>query len=148
MKFYIRAQGRHLWDAIENDYTLPNKSLKEYTAEEIKIELSNDQAVNHLFCALSENEFNRVSACQTAKEVWEKLEVHYEGTQQVKNPKLRILEEHYETFRVEPHEDIATAITWFTKLLNEIKNLGKHYDQENSVYKFLRGLPKECDTKK
>ncbi|KAK9114536.1 hypothetical protein Syun_021333 [Stephania yunnanensis] len=125
-----------------------DKPLEEYTAEEIKIELSNDQAMNHLFCALSENEFNRVSACQTAKEVWEKLGVHYEGTMQVKKTKLRILEEHYETFRVGSDEDIATAITRFTKLLNEIKNLGKNYDQETSVYKFLRGLPKEWDAKK
>ncbi|KAK9163296.1 hypothetical protein Syun_004198 [Stephania yunnanensis] len=148
MKFYIRAQNRFLWDAIESGYTPPDKPLKEYTAEEIKIELSNDQAMNHLFCALSENEFNRVSACQTAKEVWEKLGVHYEGTMQVKKTKLRILEEHYETFRVGSDEDIATAITRFTKLLNEIKNLGKNYDQETSVYKFLRGLPKEWDAKK
>ncbi|KAK9106921.1 hypothetical protein Syun_022932 [Stephania yunnanensis] len=148
MKFYIRAQNRFLWDAIESGYTPPDKPLKEYTAEEIKIELSNDQAMNHLFCALSENEFNRVSACQTTKEVWEKLGVHYEGTMQVKKTKLRILEEHYETFRVGSDEDIATAITRFTKLLNEIKNLGKNYDQETSLYKFHRGWPKEWDAKK
>ncbi|KAK9122052.1 hypothetical protein Syun_019669 [Stephania yunnanensis] len=42
---------------------------------------------------------------------------------------MLIIEGHYETFKVGSDEDIATTITSFTKLLNEIKNHAKNYDQ-------------------
>ncbi|KAK9148469.1 hypothetical protein Scep_007226 [Stephania cephalantha] len=92
MKFYIRAQNRLHWDLTQNGYTPPDMPAKDYTAEETRIELSNDHAMNHLFCSLSENELTRINACQMSKEVWEKLDVHYEDTIQATKTQLRILE--------------------------------------------------------
>jgi hypothetical protein len=51
-----------------------------------------------LYCALDANEFNRISACESAREMWDKLEVTYEGTIQVKESKISRLIHEYELF--------------------------------------------------
>ena len=38
----------------------------------------NAKAINALYCALIVNEFNRVSSCSSAKEIWDRLEVTHE----------------------------------------------------------------------
>ena len=48
----------------------------------------NSKAMNALFCALDKKEFHRVSSCESAQEIWNKLEVVYEGTNQVKESKI------------------------------------------------------------
>ena len=48
----------------------------------------NFKATNTLHCALNPNEFNRISTCKMAKEIWDKLKVTYEGTMQVYESKI------------------------------------------------------------
>lgn len=50
------------------------------------------KTMNILFCGLNVEEFNRVSMCANAKEIWDTLETTHEGTNQVKkNPRLIFL---------------------------------------------------------
>ena len=58
----------------------------------------NDKAMNLLYCALDAQEFNKISSCISAKEIWDKLEVTYEGTNQVKETKISMLVHKYELF--------------------------------------------------
>ena len=44
--------------------------------------------MNALFCVLDKKEFHRVSSCESAQEIWNKLEVVYEWTNQVKESKI------------------------------------------------------------
>ncbi|MQL97085.1 hypothetical protein Taro_029768 [Colocasia esculenta] len=57
---------------------------------------------NYLCCALSKREFSRISACKSAKEIWDKLQVTYEGTDKVKQTRLDILQ-----FKMLPNENIT-----------------------------------------
>ena len=54
--------------------------------------------MNALFCALNKKEFHRVSNCENAHEIWNKLEVVYEGTSQVKESKISRYTRQYELF--------------------------------------------------
>ena len=45
--------------------------------------------------------------CSTAKEIWDKLEVTYEGTFKVKKTKINLFVTQYEMFRMEELESIA-----------------------------------------
>ena len=56
--------------------------------------------MSNFFCALDPNEFNRVLACDSAKEILDKLEVTYEGTNQVKEFKINMLVHEYELFKI------------------------------------------------
>ena len=41
-----------------------------------------------LFCALDKKKFHRVSSCSNAYEIWRKLQVVYEETNQLKESKI------------------------------------------------------------
>ncbi|MQM02376.1 hypothetical protein Taro_035142 [Colocasia esculenta] len=43
----------------------------------------NNKAKSILCCSLSKKEFNRIFACKSAKEKWDKMRLTYEGTDKV-----------------------------------------------------------------
>ena len=67
-------------DAQGNDML---KIESEYSQSDLESVSKNYRAMNQLCCALNGTEFNRVSSCTSAKEIWDKLVVTYEGTSQV-----------------------------------------------------------------
>ncbi|MQL72682.1 hypothetical protein Taro_005017 [Colocasia esculenta] len=47
---------------------------------------------------LDGKEFNRISACKTTKEMWDKLRLTYKGKDKVKETRIDILVTQYEKF--------------------------------------------------
>ena len=103
--------------------------------------------MNVLYCALDSNEFNRVSGCDTAKQIWDKLQVAHEGTNQVKENKISMLVHNYELLKMKPDENISSMFTRFTDIINGLKSLGKEYTNVEMVRKILRCLPKAWEPK-
>ncbi|XP_038882257.1 uncharacterized protein LOC120073484 [Benincasa hispida] len=103
--------------------------------------------MNCLFCALCLDEFNRVSACNSAKEIWDMPEVTHEGTNQVKESKISMLVHNYELFKMDANETISEMFTRFTNIVNALKGLGKSYTTSENVRKILRSLPKSWEAK-
>ncbi|GAV92240.1 UBN2 domain-containing protein, partial [Cephalotus follicularis] len=93
------------------------------------------------------NEFNSISSCDTAKEMWDLLEVTYEGTNQVKESKISMLVHEYELFLMHDNENISDMFTRFTTIVNSLKNLGKSYSNQELVRKILRCLLKSWTPK-
>ena len=56
------------------------KLQNEWTEVEVKKVQVNFKAINTLHCALNPTEFNRISTCKTAREIWDKLKITYEET--------------------------------------------------------------------
>ncbi|KAI5323313.1 hypothetical protein L3X38_032385 [Prunus dulcis] len=100
-----------------------------------------------LYCSLDAKEFNRIAACESAKEIWKKLEVTYEGTNQVKETKFGMLVRKYELFSMMPEESISKMFTRFTDIINSLKALGKDYTNVEHVRKILWSLPKKWEPK-
>ena len=65
---------------------LVRKTEEEYTDADWNDIAINAKAINILHCALDATEYNKVSGCKSATEVWEKPRVTYEGTDRVKDP--------------------------------------------------------------
>ncbi|XVF14395.1 hypothetical protein REPUB_Repub09cG0055100 [Reevesia pubescens] len=60
------------------------KSKSEWIVDDkAKVQI-NFKAINTLHCALNLVQFNRISTCDNAKEIWDKLKVTHEGTSQLK----------------------------------------------------------------
>ncbi|KAA3461764.1 UBN2 domain-containing protein [Gossypium australe] len=93
-----------------------------------------------LFCALGPNEYNRVSLCDNAKEIWEKLKVTYEGTSRVKESKISLLTLDYELFKAKPEERIKEMFDRFTHIINGLKALGMTYPNKEMVKKISANL--------
>ena len=77
-----------------------------------------------------------------AKQIWDKLEVTHEGTNQVKESRINMLVHDYEMFSMEIDESIPSMFTRFTNIINALKSLGKSYTNGEMVRKIIRSLPK------
>ena len=99
------------------------------------------KAMNLLYCALDANEFNRIFTCSLVKEIWDRLEVTHEGTNQVKESKISILVHRHELFKIDPNKIITSMYTHFTDIVNNLKIFGKAYIDSELCRKILRSLP-------
>ena len=102
----------------------------------------NPNAMNILYCGLDPNKYNKTFSCESAKEIQDKLEMAHEGTNQVKKSKINLLIQSYEMFKMSYSESISEMFTCFTTIINNLKNLGKSYTNEEMIEKLLRSLPK------
>ena len=156
MTWYLESLDLEVWKTILFGYTFPTKdvdggkirkTLDEYNEEESRKFQLNSRAIYILVCAMDRNEYNRISQCKTAKEIWRILEITHEGTTQVKDSKVRILENDYEMFKMKPNESIVEMFTRFTNVVNGLEGLGKRVSEQDKVSKILdaylpNGIPK------
>src|SRR4051812_3135861 len=106
MRIYHQSFNLEIWQIVESACTLSTTPVGQWTNEEKKSMQTNAKAMNALFCALERNEFNRVSNCQTAHEIWYILEVTHEGTTRVKESKISVLVHKFELFSMNEGESI------------------------------------------
>uniref|UniRef100_A0A2N9HLI3 CCHC-type domain-containing protein n=1 Tax=Fagus sylvatica TaxID=28930 RepID=A0A2N9HLI3_FAGSY len=120
MIMYIKGQDYHVWRIIANGPHIPTKTVEgatlvklesEWNEADVKLIELNCKAMSTLYCALDPIEYNRVSGCDSAKEIWDKLEVTYEGTNQVKESKMNMLVHEYELFVMKKDENISEMST-------------------------------------
>ncbi|XP_070010553.1 MAR-binding filament-like protein 1 [Nicotiana sylvestris] len=87
------AEDSELWDIICDSPHVPMKKLqetgpmvpkrrKEYNDIDRKAIEKNYRAKKILMCAIRPDEYNKVSTCDTAKEIWEALQTSHKGTTQ------------------------------------------------------------------
>ncbi|XP_058733367.1 uncharacterized protein LOC131604975 [Vicia villosa] len=93
------------------------------------------------------DEFFCVSACTTAKQIWDTLVETREGTVEVKRSRLNTLSQEYELFRMQPRESILELQKRFVHLINHLDALGKKISIEEQNLKVLRSLTREWQPK-
>ncbi|VFQ85244.1 unnamed protein product [Cuscuta campestris] len=123
------------------------KTEDEFDAEDIKKVENYAKAINMLYCAVNPNDYRKISCCSTAKEMWDKLEVTYEGTDQVREAKIDFLTQEYEMFRMKEHKKIDDMFDRFSKIVNDLHALKKTYTDRDLVRKILRSLTSEWRSK-
>ena len=148
---FIQANSYEEWNIISKGPRIPSKLLNsikvpkeesEYNEDDFRMIQLNAKAKHTLYCALHPNEFNRISSCNMVKQIWDKLEVTHEGTNQVKESRINMLVHDYEMFNMEVDESIPSMFTRFTNIINSLKSLEKSYTNGEMVRKILRSLPK------
>ncbi|KAL8097156.1 hypothetical protein AgCh_030309 [Apium graveolens] len=127
MKIFLQRDAFE-WDAVENGFTIPIKEgkpkyLKDLSPEEVNAMNSNAKAMNSLLNGLVATELRKVSACTTAKQIWDTIKVSHEGTSKVREVKLSMLMSDYEGFRLERDESVRDAQGRFLTLMNSISLL-------------------------
>jgi len=83
---YLQSLGTNVWEIVEGGYTFPS-AIPTDTASKKQYE-TNAKAVNTLLGNLSQLEFVKVMQLKSAKEIWDKIILSYEGDSQVKCAKL------------------------------------------------------------
>ncbi|XP_070056835.1 uncharacterized protein [Nicotiana tomentosiformis] len=123
------------------------KTRKEYNDTDRKAVEKNFRAKKILVCGIGPDEYNRISACQSTKEIWEALQTAHEGTTQVKQSKIDMLITEYELFKMKDDESIQDMHTRFTSIINELHSLGEIIPRNKLVRKVLRVLPSSWESK-
>ncbi|KAH9769110.1 hypothetical protein KPL71_011871 [Citrus sinensis] len=158
MRIYLQALDYEIWEVVcdgpfmpmfkdEVGDDIPKPSSQWSELEKRKMSL-NSKAMNALFCALDKKEFHRVSSCESAQEIWNKLEVVYKGTNQVKESKISRYTRQYELFQMEQNENVYSMYTRFTDIVNTLGAFGKTFSNSEKVKKIIRSLPKEWRPKR
>ncbi|XP_075080446.1 uncharacterized protein LOC142165954 [Nicotiana tabacum] len=108
MEIYAKAYDVYVWRVIKKgNYPLPAaaqpladpEDIDSYTDEKMAVVQVNNKEKNLLYNAISGEEYEKISSCNTAKEMWDKLdEFTYEGTSKVKETHINMLVHYYELF--------------------------------------------------
>lgn len=99
---------------------------------------SNSTAILTMTTSMTLTIVNMVRGCETANEMWEKLESLYEG--RTRADKVAILDK-FHAARMEPDENVATYITRLENFSHQLKEAGEKISQDVLITKILRGLP-------
>ncbi|GAV86660.1 zf-CCHC domain-containing protein/DUF4219 domain-containing protein/UBN2 domain-containing protein [Cephalotus follicularis] len=152
MTIFIQSLDYNLWDLIVDGPNLPTVTLENrdvvpkprnlYDDNDRKRVQINAKAKHIIICAINSNDFNRISSCISAKKMRDRLEVTYEGTNQVKEAKISMLVHEYEMFTMNENEDIKSMFSRFTNIINALQALDKTYSNSEMVRKILRCLPR------
>nr|XP_009758916.1 PREDICTED: uncharacterized protein LOC104211543 [Nicotiana sylvestris] len=152
------AEDSELWYVICDGPFIPMKTIgkpamtvpkirKEYNDADCKAIEKNFRAKEILVYGIGPNEYNRISACQSAKEIWEALQIAHEGKNQVKQSKIDMLTTEYELFRMYDDESIQDMHSLFTSIINELHSLEEIIPRNKLVRKILSVLPGSWESK-
>ncbi|GAV90348.1 DUF4219 domain-containing protein, partial [Cephalotus follicularis] len=95
MTIFLQSLDYELWHIIVNGPRMPTRTIEgvvspklenEYNDNDFRMLQLNCKAKHVLFCAVGPNEFNRISSCDSAKEMWDLLEVTYEESSKREEP--------------------------------------------------------------
>ncbi|KAK2422441.1 gag-protease polyprotein [Trifolium repens] len=150
MRIHINSFDGEVWNAIENGPFVPtitdahgivtNKPMAQWTEEEKKKVNYDAKAQNILISSLGIDQFYHVSHCQSAKEMWDTLVTHFEGTNDVKISKINTLTQEFELFHMLDGESIEDMQQRFIKITNKLQGLGKPITNQDATNKILRCL--------
>ncbi|XP_073151972.1 uncharacterized protein [Henckelia pumila] len=151
IRVYIKSIDERAWQRVlqgwnpprrtDGEGDFPLKPETEWNAEETAASNMNNKALNAIFTALDSNMFSLVTNCVCAKQAWEKLQMHCEGSDSVHQTKRRILTTQFENLRMEESETIDNYERRLRKIKNEAIDLGDAISNERLVSKVLRSLP-------
>ncbi|VFQ89750.1 unnamed protein product [Cuscuta campestris] len=127
--------------------TLIPKDEDEYDEADLKKAQLNATAINFLYCAVNANDYQKISRCQTANQMRNKLMITYEGTPQVRESKIDLLTHEYELFAMKENELVEDMFGRFSNIINDLDMLGKTLTDKELVRKILRSLTKEWESK-
>jgi len=89
--------------------------------EQIDQHNANSRARSLLFSALKDPDFERVSDCSTAREIWKRLENYHEGSTQVKNRVYETYKREYDNLVQLEGESIDALFARAQSILNKMK---------------------------
>ncbi|GKE83699.1 hypothetical protein Tco_1557441 [Tanacetum coccineum] len=130
-----RPNGKLIYNSIMND--------EEVTKMELKQVESDDQVIQTILLGLPEEIYAAVDSCETAQEIWLRVQQMMKGSDiRIQEKKAKLFNE-WERFTSTDGESIKTYYHRFSKLMNDFKR-NKHFlEKIASNLKFLNNLQPE-----
>ena len=142
MKFYLRSQG--LWNVVTIDAD-PSPLSTNPTFAQIRVheeeKLKKDKVITCLHSALADHIFTKIMDLKTPKLIWDKLQGKFEGSNRVKIVRLHALKREFELLKMKDSETIKTYTDTLMDIVNQMKLLGKVFEDQKVVEKSTVSLP-------
>ena len=94
MRVFLQAQRIDVWQAVVNGYNVPTTLPIDNTRR--KIYEGKSKAMNAILSGLVESIFVKVMHCESAKEIWDKLNNIYQRDEKVKWEKIQTYRGQFE----------------------------------------------------
>ncbi|CAN6233548.1 unnamed protein product [Urochloa humidicola] len=138
MKIYLNAIHPSIWWIVERGYTLKDTDSPGTREEN---EHKNALVANVILSALSPSERNNVYGLESAKEIWDMLQLAHQGTSHVQELKIEQLMGKLHRFIMEEGETPTEMYIRLIRIVNEIKVLGSKEMTDNFVVRrMLRAI--------
>ncbi|XP_074351905.1 uncharacterized protein LOC141691057 [Apium graveolens] len=115
-----RLVATDIENATRNEQTIP-KPRSEWTVEDIEAVHKDKKAINILFNSLDGDMFDNIINCKAAKDIWDTIQVICNGTEQVRENKIKLLIQQYEHIHFKEGDSLNDTFSRFKKLLNGLK---------------------------
>ena len=145
MKTYLKSLGFHVHKSIKIAYVEPTTDITDPI--ELKMYETENKAKNALMSALTDAELTRVSGCESAKAIWDKLKGTYEGDDKIKEAKLQHFRAQFEGIRMQQDESVESFMMKVNKIVSNIRGLGEELKDPIIMKKILRSLPDQFNAK-
>ncbi|XP_059069957.1 uncharacterized protein LOC131859824 [Cryptomeria japonica] len=141
MEAFINSLDVHMWEVVVTKYTMP-KTIPIDPDDKTTYELDK-RAKFSILCGLTKDVFVKVMYCNSASDIWVKLETIYQGDEKVKESKLITLKTQFDNLKMNEDENIAAYFLRIDEVVNARKGLGEDIKEHDVVSKVLRTiLPK------
>ncbi|XP_043717565.1 uncharacterized protein LOC122665478 [Telopea speciosissima] len=138
METYLKSLDYGVWMSVKNGYKIPTGDITD-TVELKKYE-NDSKAKNALLSALVNTEFARVVGCETAKEVWDKLQNAHEGDEKIKEAKLQHYRSLFDNLKMSDEDTEESFMSKVNEIINAIRSLSEKIKDAVVVKKILRSL--------
>ncbi|KAK0578492.1 hypothetical protein LWI29_011304 [Acer saccharum] len=148
MKAYLRAFD--LWEAVESRRDPPPlranptiAQIKQHSEDYAK----KYKALSAIRTAVSDTIFTRIMVCETTKEAWDKLKEEFQGSDRTRQMQVLNLRREFEVLRMKESETVKDRIDRLTKVVNQIRLLGKELTERRIVEKVFVSVPERFESK-
>ncbi|XP_073018336.1 uncharacterized protein [Primulina eburnea] len=157
MRVFIKSIDERAWQRVLDGWSPPKledadgdtrlKPESTWTVDEVQTSNFNSKALNAIFSSVDTRMFNLITTCVCAKDAWEILQKHCEGSASVRKTRLRMVTSKFESLRIVDKESILEYDCRLRQLSNELHGLGDPIPNERLVNKVLRSLPERFNVK-
>ncbi|KAI5314584.1 hypothetical protein L3X38_043760 [Prunus dulcis] len=160
MKSFLWSLDERVWSTVVHGFPKPTKKIgkgdeettilkarEEWTTAEVTHSTNNQKGLNALFTAVSSDQFEYISGCDTSKEACDILQVTHEGTDTVKGAKLQMHTLQFETLMMDENETFSEFYAKLCVIVNACSSLGEKIPEDRVAKKILRSLPQRFQPK-
>ena len=142
---HLEAIDNDLWYVVENGVTSITLSVN---AADVKRFKQLDSQAKNIICGhLSKGQYDRVSALETAKLIWDRLSKVNEGVSTQRDSRGDVVCNLFNRFKRPDNENVRQSFDRLTDLSNELQALGATDITDHEVVKkLLRSLDSSFDT--
>ena len=147
MRAFLQFLDEKMQQAVKIGWTKPIEAPIDWDDAKIKAANFNSRALNALFCAVTNEEFKKISSIETAKEAWTILQTTYKGTKAVKDSKFQRLTTSFEEIKMKEDESFDKFYAKLKDIVNSAFNLRETIPEPKIVRKVLKSLPERFHAK-